>query len=64
MEAAIISGNSKKDFQLLVTIAEKMGMNVKYLTSDDLEFFGMAKAIEEGKTGTYIDSDEFLSSLK
>jgi hypothetical protein len=64
MESAIISGNSKKDIQLLITIAQKMGINAKFLTKDDLEDIGMAKAITEGKTGEFIDTEEFLKSLK
>ena len=64
MESAIISGNSKKDIQLLIAIAQKMGINAKFLTKDDLEDIGMAKAITEGKTGEFIDTEEFLKSLK
>ncbi|MCR8561503.1 hypothetical protein KXD93_27865 [Mucilaginibacter sp. BJC16-A38] len=64
MEAAIISGKSKKDIQLLLTIAEKMGIKTQFLSKDDLEDFGMAKAITEGKTGEFVDTDEFLKSLK
>ena len=44
MNAAIISGNSEKDFQLLVSIAEKMGLSVKLLSADDQEALNMAKA--------------------
>ena len=64
MESAIISGKSKKDIQLLVTIAEKMGIKAKFLSKDDLEDFGMGKAIIEGITGEFVDTDEFLKSLK
>ena len=64
MESAIISGKSKKDIQLLITIAEKMGIKAKYLSEEDLEDIGMGKAILEGKTGEFIDTDEFLKSLK
>jgi hypothetical protein len=64
MEAAIISGKSKKDIQLLLTIAEKMGIKAQFLSKDDLEDFRMAKAITEGKTGEFVDTDEFLKSLK
>ena len=63
MEAVIISGNSKKDIQLLVNIAEKMGLTVNFIKEDDLEDIGMAKAIIEGKTGEFIDNEEFLRSL-
>jgi len=64
MESAIITGKSKKDIQLLLNIAEKMGMKARILTKDDLEDIGMAKAISEGNTGDLIDTDEFLKTLK
>jgi hypothetical protein len=64
MEAAILSGKSKKDIQLLLTIAEKMGIKAQFLNKDDLEDFGLAKAIIEGKSGEYVDTDEFLKSLQ
>ena len=64
METAIISGKSKKDIQLLMAIAEKMGIRTKFLSKEYLEDIGMAKAIDEGKTGEYVDTDEFLKSLK
>ena len=64
METTIISGNSKKDIQLLLTIAEKMGIKAKFLSKDDLEDIAMAKAIDDGKTGEYVNTEEFLNSLK
>ena len=64
MESAIISGNSKKDIHLLITIAEKMGIKAKFLSKEDIEGFGMGKAIVEGKTGEFIDTDEFLKSVR
>jgi hypothetical protein len=64
MESAIISGNSKKDIKLLVAIAEKMGISAKFLTKDDLEDLGMAKAIKEGETGKFVDTNSFLKSLE
>ena len=64
MESAIISGNSKKDIQLLVAVAEKMGIKARLLTKDDLEDLALAKAIDEGKTGEYVATAEFLESLK
>ena len=64
MESAIISGKSKKDIQLLVTIAEKMGIKAKFITKDDVEDFVIAKAIKEGETGELIDTGEFLKTIK
>lgn len=45
MQSVIISDNSKKDIKLLVEIAQKMGLAVKYFTEDSIEAFRMAKAI-------------------
>ena len=59
-----MSGTSKKDIQLLVTIAKKMGMKAKFLTKDDMEDFAIAKAIKEGETGESIDADGLLKSLE
>jgi len=64
MESAILTGNSKKDIQLLISIAEKMGINAKFLTKDEMEDFAMGKAIIEGRTGEFVDTEEFLNSLK
>ncbi|MEO6524216.1 MAG: hypothetical protein ABIN91_21195 [Mucilaginibacter sp.] len=64
MESAIISGESKKDIQLLLSIAEKMGIKAKFLTKDEVEDIGMAKAIKQGETGELIDTDQFLKSLE
>lgn len=64
MESAIISGKSKKDIQLLIAIAEKMGIQAKFLTKDELEDIGMAKAIKRGETGELIDTGEFLRSMR
>lgn len=64
MESAIISGKSKKDIQLLITVAEKMGIKAKLLSKEEMEDIGLGKAILEGKTGELVDTDEFLKSLK
>jgi hypothetical protein len=59
VESVIISGESK-DIQLLVTIAKKMGMDVEFIDKAD---FVIAKAIQEGETGEFIDTSDFLKSI-
>jgi hypothetical protein len=63
MEALIISGNSTKDIHLLPDIAKKMGLAVKFVKEDDLEDFGLTKAIIEGSPDELTDNKEFLKSL-
>jgi hypothetical protein len=64
MEAAIISGNSKKDIRLLISIAKKMGLDVKSISGSDIENAVISTAIKEGETGEFIDINEFLKALK
>jgi hypothetical protein len=64
MESAILSGNSKKDIQLLITLAEKMGIKARFLSKENIEDFVLAEAIKEGETGELIDTEDFLNSLK
>jgi len=41
-----------------------MGIKAQFLSKDDLEDIGIAKAIIEGKSGEFVDTDEFLKSLQ
>ncbi|TWI99325.1 hypothetical protein JN11_02642 [Mucilaginibacter frigoritolerans] len=49
MSAAIVSGKSEKDFQLLVSIAEKMGLSITLVSDDDLETLNKAKSKKENE---------------
>jgi hypothetical protein len=64
MGAVLFQSDSKSDLKLLMELAKKLGINVKELSINDLEDIGLATAMEEGKTGEYIDSEEYLRKLK
>ena len=51
MSAAIISGTSEKDFQLLVSIAEKMGLSVSIVADDAAEALTGIKSTENEENG-------------
>ena len=51
MSAAIISGTSEKDFQLLVSIAEKMGLSVNIVADDAAEALTGIKSTENEENG-------------
>jgi hypothetical protein len=63
MESAILSGKSKKDLLLLVELAEKLGIKARLLNNDEKEDLVIGKAIQEGRTGEVVDTEEFLKSL-
>ena len=64
MESAILSTESKKDLQLLIELAEKIGIKARILNKEEAEDFSIGKAIEEGRTGEMIDTEDFLNSLR
>lgn len=64
MESAIITGNSKKDLKLLLELAEKLGIKARLLSSEEMEDFALGNAIQKGRTGELLNTEEFLKSLK
>ncbi len=63
MKTAIFSSDSDSNLELLLQLAEKLGMKANLLTEEEAEDLAMVYAIEEGKTGEYVDTDTFLKSL-
>jgi hypothetical protein len=64
METAVLQGNSKADLKMLTDIAKKIGITVKYLTEEEKEDIGLLKAIKEGRTGKYINTESYLQKLR
>lgn len=63
-KSAILSTESESDLRLIIELAEKLGIKTKILTEEDLEDLAMVYAIEEGKTGEYVDTAEFIKTLR
>ena len=59
-----MSTESESDLRLILELAEKLGIKTKVLTEEDLEDLAMVYAIEEGKTGEYVDTAEFIKALR
>lgn len=64
MESAIFNAATKGDLKILVELAKKLGIKAKYLSEEDLEDFGLTRAIKIGKTGESIDTESFIDSIK
>ncbi|MDP2338656.1 MAG: hypothetical protein Q8N05_19850 [Bacteroidota bacterium] len=64
METAVLQGNSKADLKMLTDLAKKIGISVKYLSEEEKEDIGLLKAIKEGRTGKYINTDSYLQKLR
>lgn len=64
MKTAILSSESDSDIKLLIELANKLGIKTKILTEEDTEDLAMVYAIEKGKTGEYVDTHDFIKSLR
>ncbi|MEQ9437705.1 MAG: hypothetical protein RIG62_01610 [Cyclobacteriaceae bacterium] len=64
MKTAILSSESDSNIKLLIELANKLGIKTKILTEEDAEDLAMVYAIEKGKTGEYVDTQDFIKSLR
>jgi hypothetical protein len=63
METVVLQGNSKADLKMLTDLAKKIGITVKYLSEVEKEDIGLLQAVKEGRTGKYVNTDNYLQKL-
>ncbi|MCP5063971.1 MAG: hypothetical protein GY936_16130 [Ignavibacteriae bacterium] len=63
MNNALLTSGSNKDLKLLFELSKKIGLKSKLLTEEQVEELCLANAIKKGRTGSFVDTDKFLSSL-
>ncbi len=64
MQGAILHSDSNKDLRLVIQLAKKLGISARKLTKEELEDYCLSIAISEGRTGKYVDTEEFLNELR
>jgi hypothetical protein len=64
MEGAILQTDSSQDLELILQLAKKLGISAKKLSKDEIEDYGLSIAINEGKTGEYVDTEIFMKELR
>lgn len=64
MKTAMLSSEKEGDLRLLLELATKLGIKARLLDEEEAEDMAMVRAIDEGRTGAYVDPDEFLDQLK
>ncbi len=64
MKSAILTSDSNGNLQILLELAEKLGIKTKLLTEEQLEDIGLIKAIKSGRTGELVDKTKFIEGLK
>jgi len=63
METLVLRSDSV-NIKLIAEVAKKMGIKAKILTDEDKEDIGMLNAIMKGKTGQYVNNEDFVKMLK
>ncbi|HNQ69602.1 MAG TPA: hypothetical protein PKN32_14585 [Bacteroidales bacterium] len=64
MTGVILHTDSSKDLELIIQLAKKLGISTKRLTKEEIEDYGLSVAINEGRTGEYIDTEIFIKELR
>lgn len=64
METLILQSKSKKDIALFVELAKKAGLQTRLVDSAYVEDLALASAMEEGRTGSFGDTESYLSKLR
>jgi len=64
METLILTGDKKSEMRLIAGIARKFGLKTRKLTLSEIEDIALLKAIKDGETKEYVDTDEITKSLR
>ena len=64
MQTALLQTKSKTNLKLLLDLADKIGVTTTLLSFEEMEEIGLAKAIQKGRTGKYVNEKEFISRLR
>jgi hypothetical protein len=64
METLILTGDKKSEMNLIIEIARKFGIKTRKLSIEDIEDIGLLKAINDGETGEFVNTDPFLDSIR
>ncbi len=60
----LLNSESKKDIELLIKIASKMGIHSQKMTAQQKEDYALGVAIKKGKTNQYVNTNDFVKQLR
>jgi hypothetical protein len=63
MSTIVLKSDSSDNLNLLIALANKLGIEVSVLSDETIEDLGLANAMKSGRTGEYVDTSKFLQSL-
>ena len=57
MQTALFTSEKEADLQLLLELANRLGIKTRVLDEEEMEDLGLVHAIEAGKTGEFVNKD-------
>jgi len=64
MESIILKSESKDSLNLLLKLAKKLGIEAAFLSQEAIEDISLSNAMKKGKTGEFVDADQFIKDLR
>lgn len=62
--SVILTGTSKSEIDLLISIAKKIGLKARTISSEEKEDAGLLYLMNTGRTKKTVDKDKFLKTLR
>ncbi len=64
MKTALFTSDKEADLQLLLELASRLGIKTRLLDEEEMEDLGLVHAIEAGKTGEFVNTEDYLRKLR
>ena len=63
MQTAVIQSGSENEFAQIIEFAKSIGARIKVLSKAEEEDFVLGLAINEGRKGDFVNTEDFLAKL-
>jgi hypothetical protein len=63
METIMLQGKTKAEMKIFISLAQRMGIKAKFMTPSEVEDISLANAMENGRTGEFVNTQQFMENL-
>jgi hypothetical protein len=63
MKTALFTSEKEADLQLLLELANRLGIKTRLLDEEEMEDLGLVH-VETGKTGEFVNTEDYLKKLR
>ena len=64
MQSLLQQSKSKKDIEIMATLAKMIGLKARHLSDEEMEETGLAMAMKNGRTGEFVDTVTYLKETQ